>query len=120
MNHNHTIEPLTVEAKLQQRTMWKWAGAVTVMCLIPLSAMLMGADFSSHHTPLNADMVADMTITELGDAAHHALRGSFTHTLLEWTAFCAAVFVVVLAFVHFWLTREPSLPIIGMARNAVN
>ncbi len=46
---------------------------------------------------------------------HLALRGSFTHTLLEWSALCAAIFVGILAFVQFRLTRESSLPIIGMA-----
>lgn len=46
---------------------------------------------------------------------HQAVRGGYTHTLLEWTAFCAAVFVFCLTFMQYRLTHEPSPPILGVA-----
>ena len=51
----------------------------------------------------------------LADALHHMLSGTFTHTLLEWSAFTAAVFTVALAFTHFSISRDAMRPIIGMA-----
>lgn len=41
--------------------------------------------------------------------------GPLVHSLLEWTSVCAASLVGALAFVHFRVTREASLPVIGMA-----
>ncbi|MFK5957079.1 MAG: response regulator [Planctomycetota bacterium] len=40
---------------------------------------------------------------------------SMTHSLLEWTGVCAALMVGILAFLHYRLNEEPSLPIIGLA-----
>jgi signal transduction histidine kinase/ActR/RegA family two-component response regulator len=51
----------------------------------------------------------------MNQALQAAVRGSYTHTLLEWTALCAAIFVCLLAFLQYRLTREASLPIIGVA-----
>lgn len=42
-----------------------------------------------------------MPNSEAVDVLHHSLSGSFLHTILEWSAFCAAIFTVFLAFVHF-------------------
>ena len=49
------------------------------------------------------------------DAMFHSLAGSFTHTILEWTAFCTAIFTVILAFLHFKIKRDTTTPIIGVA-----
>lgn len=46
---------------------------------------------------------------------HRHLAGSFFHTILEWTSFCAAISVPVLSFVHFRLRREVLAPVIGTA-----
>ena len=77
-----------------------WAGCkifgpvVLAACALPALLMLLGFDFSSPS----------------------AGRGqSMTHSLLEWTGVCAAFMVGVLAFLHYRLTDEPSLPIIGLA-----
>jgi len=44
-----------------------------------------------------------------------ALAGTYVHTLLEWTATCAAGFTAFLAFTHFRLHRDVVTPTIGMA-----
>lgn len=41
--------------------------------------------------------------------------GPLVHSLLEWTSVCAASLVGALAFVHYRVTKEASLPVIGMA-----
>jgi signal transduction histidine kinase len=48
-------------------------------------------------------------------ALHQVLKGSFTHTLLEWSAFCTAIFSVFLAFIHFNVTRNLTTLVIGTA-----
>ena len=100
-----------------QRTVhlrWLTAG-IALFCLCPLVLLGLGVDFSTGGIPFVPEGTAQRSPAELVDTIHHALRGSFTHTLLEWTAFCAACLVAVLALVHYRLVREPSLPIIGMA-----
>jgi len=42
-------------------------------------------------------------------------HGALVHSLLEWTSVCAAGLVGALAFVHYRVTKEASLPVIGMA-----
>ena len=65
-------------------------GALVAVCLIPLALMGLGVDFSSMGPALGTGKI---TI----DEASRTLRGSFTHTLLEWTVVCAALFVGLLA-----------------------
>ena len=52
---------------------------------------------------------------ELADTLHQALAGSFTHTLLEWTAFCVALLTAFLALLHFRIRRDITTPVIGVA-----
>jgi len=49
------------------------------------------------------------------DVLNHTLGGSFTHTILERSAFCIAIFVAILAFLHFSITRDVTTPVIGVA-----
>ena len=93
----------------------RWAAALACACAVPFVLHVLGVDFSTASTALTPDTAAAMSGAELTESAFRAMRGSFSHTLLEWTAFCAAVFVGLLAFVQFRLTREPSLPVIGIA-----
>jgi signal transduction histidine kinase/DNA-binding response OmpR family regulator len=100
---------------IQWRGLWGWASALTLLCTLPLILMAAGVDFSSDAPPLTSGAVAGLSSAQLGEAAHQALRGSFTHTLLEWTAVCAAAFVGMLALVQHRLNRTSSLPVIGVA-----
>ncbi len=92
-----------------------WVIGLVAFCLLPLLAMVLGVDFSSGTPPLDPDAVVTQSASQLKESGFDALRGSFTHTILEWTAVCAAFFVALLAFVQYRLTREASLPIIGIA-----
>ncbi len=97
------------------RKLWAWAGVLIVFCAFPALLLLFGVSFD---TTLVADpdtlAVQTPNLSEL-DLAHQWLRGSFIHTILEWTAVCAAAFVGFLTLVQYRLSREISLPIIGLA-----
>jgi signal transduction histidine kinase len=45
---------------------------------------------------------------------HQTLAGSFLHTILEWSAVCAAIFTVILAFSYFSIKHDVTTPIIGV------
>jgi hypothetical protein len=93
----------------------QFMGAVALLCAAPLLLMGLGVDFSSTEAPLSLSVPAGASSHTFKEAAYRALRGSFTHTILQWTAVCAAVFVGILGYVHYRLTREPSLPVIGVS-----
>lgn len=56
-----------------------------------------------------------MQEAEIVDLLHRTMRGGFTHTLLEWSAFIIALLTVFLAFVHFKINKDVTTPIIGVA-----
>lgn len=89
--------------------------AVVVLCVLPAVLTLMGFDFGTRAAPLGAAGVGHLHGHQLEDRLHRALAGSFTHTILEWSAFCTAVFTGVFAFVHYAIKRDTTTPIIGMA-----
>ncbi len=94
MSRTYTTQALEGGITLAKSTVWKWTGMVASICLAPLVIMVLGIDFSSYTLALQPPDTVGMTVAELSDAAHRALHGSFTHTLPEWSAFCAALFVV--------------------------
>ena len=49
------------------------------------------------------------------DSLFTSLSGAFTHTILEWSAFTAAIFTVFLAFNHYRITKDIATPVIGVA-----
>ncbi|MEM9806820.1 MAG: ATP-binding protein [Cyanobacteria bacterium P01_D01_bin.56] len=51
---------------------------------------------------------------QLTESLYLALSGSFTHTILEWSAFCTALFTAILAFAHFATTRDVTTPVLGV------
>jgi signal transduction histidine kinase/DNA-binding response OmpR family regulator len=67
---------------------------ILASCALPLLLQALGMDFGSNGT---------------------GITNTATHSLLEWTGVCAAVFVGLLAFLQYRLTDEPSLPVIGLA-----
>ncbi len=94
---------------------WPWVAGLGTLCLLPGLAVHLGVDLSTRVEPFPQSGVGGLTPGQIALAVQAVARGSYTHTLLEWTAFCAASFVCLLTFVQYRLTREPSLPIIGVA-----
>ena len=88
--------------------------AVVAICVIPFLLQLIGADFGNAvHVPTTvpASIVSQVTTDDM----FYQLSGGFTHALLEWTAFSAAIFVVLLAFCHYSITNDITTPVIGVA-----
>ncbi len=88
---------------------------VIFLCVMPFILSLLGFSFASTNTPFDPSVATQMAKSELIDAMFNHLTGAFTHALLEWTAFCAALFTVVLAFSHYSITRDITTPIIAIA-----
>jgi diguanylate cyclase (GGDEF)-like protein/PAS domain S-box-containing protein len=89
-----------------------FAWAVGIICALPLLLFLFGADLAQTVPP---PAIESLGPAVLADAMHGALAGSFTHALLEWSAFCAALVTAVLAYIHFRMTGDVTTPVIGMA-----
>jgi HPt (histidine-containing phosphotransfer) domain-containing protein len=85
------------------------------LCLAPLALMWLGVDLESHGVPLDRAHVSAMSGPALADNMHRALSGSFTHTILEWSAAFAAMFTVVFAFAHYSIKRDATTFLICIA-----
>ncbi|NJM73002.1 MAG: hypothetical protein HC862_24240 [Scytonema sp. RU_4_4] len=92
----------------------QWVWAVVVICMLPSFLNLLGVDFGSPSQTLDISL-PNMTKGKVIDVMHYTLSGSFTHTILEWSAFCTAIFAVILSLIHFYLKADIVTPIIGVA-----
>ncbi len=88
---------------------------ILAICAAPFLLNLAGIDFGSQKTPFPWSDASNMAPHQRIDAMFYTLAGSFTHTLLEWSAFLAALFTVFLAFMHFSMKHDVATPIIGVA-----
>ena len=89
------------ESQMPKPLIW----AVIVICVLPFLLNLLGVDFGNRKIPLELSTAAGLERHEQIDVLHHTLAGSFTHTILEWSTFCMAIFVAILAFLHFSITH---------------
>ncbi|MUG98525.1 hypothetical protein F7734_42020 [Scytonema sp. UIC 10036] len=87
---------------------------VVGICVVPSLLNLLGVDFGSPPQTLNTPL-PNPTKGEVIDVMHYTLSGSFTHTILEWSAFCTAIFTVILSLIHFYLKEDVITIIIGIA-----
>ncbi|NOX91288.1 MAG: PAS domain S-box protein [Gammaproteobacteria bacterium] len=88
---------------------------ILLVCVMPFMLTLLGMDFGTRGIPVDHSWALQAPQYEIVDAQFRALSGAFTHTLLEWSAFCVATFVVFLAFSHYRITHDVTTPIIGVA-----
>ncbi len=89
--------------------------AVVSVCIAPFLLTVLGFDFGSYPPPFDINAAPSLNNGELLDAMFYSMSGAFTHTVLEWSAFCTAIFTVILAFSHYRMTGDVTTPIIGMA-----
>ncbi len=89
--------------------------SVALICVLPFFLNRLGVDFASSQYALDLAAAANLDPRILQDQLHRTLAGSFTHTILEWSAFCAAIFTTILAFAHFTIKRETTTLVIGIA-----
>ena len=90
-------------------------GAVLTLCALPAVLSLLGVDFGNRPVTAHAETLSRLSGDTLVDTLHLLLQGSFVHTILEWTAFCAAAFTVLLACTHFTLRRDAITAVLCVA-----
>ncbi|MEL6453369.1 MAG: ATP-binding protein [Cyanobacteria bacterium J06623_5] len=89
--------------------------AVIGICVLPFFLNLFGVDFASDSAHLSSETAARLSTSQLKEAMHHALAGSYTHTILEWSAFCTAIFTVLLASACYANKPDVATPILAVA-----
>jgi diguanylate cyclase (GGDEF)-like protein len=85
-----------------------WVGPLVLLgiCALPLALALVGIDIG-----VQGRLAApgDLTEAALGQPLRHA------RVLAEWTAVCVGLVAGGLAFFQYRISREPSLPVLGIA-----
>jgi len=98
--------------RLPHQVVW----AVVVICVLPVVFNFLGVDFGSYQSvKLDPLSLSEIPSGAIVDTLHHALAGGFVHTILEWSAFCTAIFIVILAFAHFRTEGNVVMPVVGVA-----
>ena len=96
--------------KLPKLLIW----LVWLICLLPFTLNLLDIDFASP-TPPDLSLIQQVSeAAEVKEIMYRTLAGSFLHTILEWSAFCAAIFTVILSFAHFKIKADVTTPILGV------
>jgi len=85
------------------------------VCIFPTLLNLAGVDFGSEIQRFDPVEHLNSDSATLLAAQFSSLAGAIEHTLMEWTAFCIAAFVVVLAMLHYRISGDVTTPIIGVA-----
>lgn len=83
--------------------------AIVVISVAPFCLIALGADFSN--PPMQIDPARGLSVEGL----FSGFQGPIVHTILEWSAFCVAIFTVLLAFSRYHANRDITTPIIGVA-----
>ncbi len=87
--------------------------AVFAICIIPIVANLLGIDFASNPISMTAEKLSSDELKP--DDFFHAVSGGVHHALLEWSAVTIALLAALASFIHYWVKRDITIPIIGMA-----
>ena len=85
------------------------------LCIGPGLLMWLGVDFGSQAVPLDPRTMAGLSDSQLLDATHRSLAGSFTHTILELAAFSTAMLTAIWALAYFHLKKDVATAVIGVA-----
>ena len=95
--------------------------AVVALTALPSVLQLLGIDLGTPEavgSPAVRQLLQDTARNPSADftgVLYDNLSGSFVHTVLEAIGFCAALFTVVLALLHYDVRRDAATPVIGAA-----
>jgi len=110
------MEQVKIQPASNSERMPNWfLYVVIILCIAPFTLNMLGISFGISGAKLDLVAAQSYSPLQLLDAHFHRLSGAFSHTLLEWSAFCAAIFTVCLAFSHYVLTKDLTTPVIGSA-----
>jgi hypothetical protein len=88
---------------------------VVIICLLPFGLNLLGIDFGTPGQSFDLQDALTWENSQVVDAMHYALAGSFVHTILEWSACCSALLIVLLSFINYSVKGNPITPTLGLA-----
>lgn len=91
----------------------RFVATILALCWVPVLMNGLGIEFELHR-PVDLESLPKNEQAYF-HSAHFELRGTFVHTLLEWTSFCLAIVTAVCAFSHYTIKRDVATPIIGTA-----
>lgn len=90
-------------------------GSIIGICVLPILLTIVGVDFGLVSSQKLDESLRNVSSDKLSDTIYYVLGGSFLHTILEWSAFCTAIFTVILSFTYFHIKRDITTPILGVA-----
>lgn len=90
-------------------------GLIVGICVLPILLKLVGVDFGLVSEQQLNQSLLNVPPENLSDTIYYVLGGSFLHTILEWSAFCTAIFTVLLSFTYFHIKKDITTPILGVA-----
>ena len=93
------------EVSTQNKIPARFVVGTILICSVPFVLQSFGVDFGTH--------VFSGAVTT-ADEFRTLLRGSFIHTILEWSAFMTAIMTVMFAFSHFKIAGDITTVIIGV------
>lgn len=88
---------------------------VVIICLLPFGLNLLGIEFGTPGQSFDLQHALTWDNSQVVDAMHYALAGSFVHTILEWSACCSALLIVLLSFLNYSVKGNPITPTLGLA-----
>lgn len=100
---------------LSRRAKYRWLAIVIALSTLPALLQAIGVSFSTRQTDFSVADFPHFTGDDLVNHLHQLLRGSFVHSLLEWSACGTAMFTALLAVLYFQLNRDVVTPILGIA-----
>ncbi len=84
-------------------------------CLAPYLLSLLGVNFVPPTATFDLHQVVNLPEHLQVELFYAHLSGAFTHTILEWSAFCVAILTVFLAAGHYYISKSLTTLIIGSA-----
>ncbi len=88
---------------------------VIALCLAPSLLTMVGFNFGSNGQTFDLTAAAQLSDSQQLDLFFARLSGAFTHTILEWTAFCIAILTVFIAASHYVISKSLTTLVIGTA-----
>lgn len=92
-----------------------WGLALAILCAFPLLLIALGIDVSTSSAALSNTALDSNSAQSPNALALQPLREILSHTILEWTAVCAALFLSMLCFTRYQISGDTSFAIIGTA-----
>jgi len=87
-----TRSPMSNQTSPSIRLSAAFIWSVLAICVAPFFLNLLGVDFGDAKVAFPFSTAQDMAPSEHVDGMFHMLAGSFTPAILEWAAFCPAIF----------------------------